>query len=235
MTRRRTLVSAALVAVLALVVALTAAAVLRDRAAVAGPEPEPLPPSQSPSPSPSASSSSGDPSAEPGEDLLVPGSGELAAAGTGDAATSARPVAVRLPSIDVASGLEDLAIDRSGRLRSPRDWQRVGWFADGTVPGDVGPAVVAGHVDSPTGPAVFDRLDELEPGDRVEVERDDGEVAVFVVDRAEVVAKDDFPTASVYGPTPDAQLRLITCDGPYVRSSGGYQDNLVVYATEVTR
>lgn len=173
------------------------------------------------------------PDTDSGSDLLVPGSGELAAAGGSDRARASEPVGVRVPSLGISSTLEDLRTDASGRLQSPKEWQQAGWFAEGAVPGEIGPAVVAGHVDSPTGPAVFARLGELAPGDLVEVERADGEVARFRVDRAEVVAKDDFPTEAVYGPTPDPQLRLITCDGPYVRSSGGYQDNLVVFASEV--
>lgn len=179
-----------------------------------------------------------DTASSPEEDtpLVVPGEGSLAGAGTapGEGTDADRaPVAVRIPQLGVDSSLEDLQVDDAGRLTSPRRWQQAGWFADGTAPGDVGPAVIAGHVDSPTGPAVFARLGELGQGDRVEVERADGSVAVFEVDRTAVAGKDDFPTDEVYGPTPDAQLRLITCDGPYVRSSGGYQDNLVVWATEV--
>lgn len=165
------------------------------------------------------------PPVDPGSSLVVP-EGE-----TSD--DEPAPVAVRVPGLGIDSSLEDLQVDDAGRLESPRRWQRAGWFADGTRPGAVGPAVVAGHVDSPTGPAVFARLGELGRGDRVQVERQDGSVVTFEVDRTAVVGKDDFPTEEVYGPTPDAQLRLITCDGPYVRSSGGYQANLVVWATEV--
>lgn len=230
---RRLLLVGALVGALLVGVALTTSVVRGDHpsgAATPASAPASAPATTS---SPAAPPTSSDPARE--GDLLVPGRGELAATGSGAEATPTTPVTVRLPSIGVESGLEPLRTDRSGRLRAPEAWQRAGWFAEGTVPGDVGPAVVAGHVDSPTGPAVFARLDELEPGDRVEVQLDDGATAVFAVDRSEVVAKDAFPTASVYGPTPDAQLRLVTCDGPYVRSSGGYQDNLVVYASEVTR
>jgi LPXTG-site transpeptidase (sortase) family protein len=144
----------------------------------------------------------------------------------------AAPRRVSIPDIGVDSALEDLRTDDAGRLASPEEWQQAGWFADGVEPGAVGPAVIAGHVDSPTGPAVFADLDELEPGDVVEIEREDGTSVRFEVDRTEVVGKDDFPTDAVYGPTPDAQLRLITCDGAYVSGAGGYQENLVVWATE---
>lgn len=152
---------------------------------------------------------------------------------TPERATADSPTRVRIPSLGVDSALEDLRTDRRGKLEAPKDWQRAGWFTEGTRPGAAGPAVVAGHVDSPDGPAVFARLDELRVGDVVEVDRGDADTVRFVVDRTQVAPKDDFPTEAVYGPTPDPQLRLITCDGPYVESSDGYQDNLVVFASEV--
>lgn len=226
-TRPSGLVVGAIVALLCFsavaAVVTVALAVERDPAAPAPATAAPTPEAATPTPAVSG-----------GSDLLVPGSGELAVAGGSDRAQASAPVGVRVESLGISSTLETLRTDAAGRLESPKQWQQAGWFADGAVPGEIGPAVVAGHVDSPTGPAVFARLGELEPGDLVEVERADGEVARFRVDRAEVVAKDDFPTEAVYGPTPDAQLRLITCDGPYVRSSGGYQGNLVVFASEVT-
>lgn len=151
----------------------------------------------------------------------------------GAPATGVEPVRVTVPRIGVDVAVEHLRTDATGRLESPRGWQRAGWFAEGAAPGEIGPAVVAGHVDSPTGPAAFTGLDALGAGDEITVERADGSVVRFEVDRTEVVAKGEFPTAAVYGATPDRQLRLITCDGPYVRGSGGYQDNLVVFASAV--
>ena len=152
---------------------------------------------------------------------------------TPERARTAVPTRVQVPSLGIDSSLERLRTGAGGELAAPRAWQQAGWFADGTRPGATGPAVIAGHVDSPDGPAVFARLSELAPGDLVVVQRRDGTDARFRVDRTQVVPKNGFPTAAVYGPTPDAQLRLITCDGPYVRTSGGYQDNLVVFASEV--
>ncbi len=148
-------------------------------------------------------------------------------------ARTAVPTRVQVPSLGIDSSLERLHTAANGELEAPRAWQQAGWFAEGTRPGATGPAVIAGHVDSPDGPAVFARLSELAPGDLVVVRHRDGTAARFRVDRRQVVPKDGFPTAAVYGPTPDAQLRLITCDGPYVRTSGGYQDNLVVFASKV--
>lgn len=144
------------------------------------------------------------------------------------------PVRVRVPALGIDSGLEALHTDAAGRLLAPREWLRAGWFADGARPGAVGPAVIAGHIDSPSGAAVFVRLSELRPGQLVEVVQRGGSTATFRVDRTQVAAKASFPTRAVYGPTPDPQLRLITCDGPFVESAGGYRDNLIIFATLVS-
>jgi sortase (surface protein transpeptidase) len=139
---------------------------------------------------------------------------------------------VAIPAIGVESTLERLALDPgTGELAPPVAWLSAGWYADGTVPGDVGPAVIAGHVDSASGPAVFARLDELSPGDEISVTLSTGEVVAFVVTGSTAAPKDAFPTDLVYGPTPTPDLRLITCDGDFNRSTGHYDDNLIVFAT----
>jgi LPXTG-site transpeptidase (sortase) family protein len=112
----------------------------------------------------------------------------------------------------------------------PTDFAQAGWFAAGPVPGDVGPAVIAGHVDSRTGPAVFFRLEELSPGDTVLVTRSDGRDVEFRVTEVARYPKDDFATEEVYGPTTGAELRLITCGGTFDPSRRSYEDNVVVYA-----
>jgi Sortase domain len=145
--------------------------------------------------------------------------------------TAAPPVRVRVPAIAVDSELLRLGTDATGALVPPDDFQRAGWFAAGTVPGDVGPAVVAGHVDSVDGPAVFSRLDDLVPGDEVLVDREDGTTARFTVTGVGRYPKSDFPTAAVYGPTPRAELRLVTCGGDFDRSAHSYEDNVVVFAS----
>jgi hypothetical protein len=146
------------------------------------------------------------------------------------APTAVPPTRVRVPVIGLDSGLVDLGLDASGALEAPADFATAGWYAGGPAPGDVGPAVLAGHVDSSRGPAVFFRLRELTPGDAVLVDRADGSTATFAVTRVERHPKDAFPTAAVYGPTADAQLRLVTCGGDFDRSVGSYEDNVVVFA-----
>ena len=105
-----------------------------------------------------------------------------------------------------------------------------GWYTGSPRPGTVGSAIIAGHVDSRTGPGIFFWLRTLRPGDRIYVGRADGTMAVFTVTRIKKFAKDHFPTAAVYGPVPDAELRLITCGGIFDRSQGRYLSNVVVFA-----
>lgn len=149
------------------------------------------------------------------------------------AAQAAAPANVRIPPLAVESGLDRIGVDAGGVLEPPPRWQVPAWFEGGPRPGEVGPAVIAGHVDSPTGPAVFAKLKGLRPDDRIEIVDRDGNTHVFAVDRLEQAPRREFPTEAVYGPTPDPQLRLITCDGDYLSRTGQYEDNLIVYATAV--
>jgi hypothetical protein len=139
------------------------------------------------------------------------------------------PTRLRVEAIGVDTSLETLRLGTNGELQPPKTNERAGWYADGTAPGDVGPAVLAGHVDSRQGPAVFYRLREITAGDKIEVTRGDRTVT-FTVTATAWYPKKAFPTEGVYGPTPDRQLRLITCGGVFDRSLRSYKDNLVVYA-----
>jgi LPXTG-site transpeptidase (sortase) family protein len=141
-----------------------------------------------------------------------------------------RAAQVHLPTLDVRSELVDLDVAADGVLQPPVEPDVAGWYVGGAVPGEPGPAVIAGHVDSRAGPAVFFRLDELRPGDAVEVTRSDGQVITYRVVTVERHPKNAFPTARVYGPTPGAELRLITCGGDFDRNSRHYLDNVVVTA-----
>lgn len=141
----------------------------------------------------------------------------------------AAPIAIRIPAIGVDDKLVALATDATGVLVPPASPADPGWFTEGAVPGEVGPAIIAGHVDSRSGPGVFYRLRELRPGDEIEVERPDT-IAVFQVRSTETIGKAEFPTRSVYGPVPVPELRLITCGGDFARSTGHYVDNVIVRA-----
>ena len=146
------------------------------------------------------------------------------------AAQAARPVWVSVPAIGIRTSLVNLGLNRNGTLQVPASTAVAGWFTGSPRPGMVGSAVIAGHVDSRAGPGIFFWLRTLRPGDRVYVGRADGTMAVFTVTRVRMYAKDQFPTAAVYGPVPDAELRLITCGGVFDRSLGSYLSNVVVFA-----
>jgi sortase (surface protein transpeptidase) len=134
----------------------------------------------------------------------------------------------------VSASVTPLGLNQDGTLEVPRRWEETGWYTGGPEPGERGPAVIAGHVDSTSGPAVFYRLGELVRGAVVSIRRADGSDVRFRVRRLERRAKDDFPTRSVYGRTVDAQLRLITCGGGFDSSTGHYRDNTIVYASRVS-
>ena len=137
---------------------------------------------------------------------------------------------VEIPAIGVRSRLEALTLDSRGVLRPPADPDQAGWYSAGPVPGDRGPAVIAGHLASFTGPAVFLRLGQLRSGDLVIVHRSDGSTVDFRVQSTRRFAKTAFPTQSVYGATPVPTLRLITCGGAYDHSKKRYPDDVVVFA-----
>ncbi|MEU5790987.1 class F sortase [Micromonospora purpureochromogenes] len=139
------------------------------------------------------------------------------------------PTRVRVARIGVDADLAVLGLDAAGQLVPPADHDRAGWYGGGPAPGDPGPAVIAGHLDSRRGPAVFARLGELRAGDRIEVWRG-GQPLAFRVTGSLRTRKDAFPTATVYGPTPGPELRLVTCGGAFDRRTGHYRDNVVVFA-----
>ncbi|MEU3890296.1 class F sortase [Streptomyces sp. NPDC029041] len=143
-----------------------------------------------------------------------------------------RPVRLLIPKISVDAPFTDLALNDFGQLEPPppNDTNLVGWYAKGHTPGEAGTAIIAGHVDTATSPAVFAGLSALKKGDRFQVARADGSKATFVVDATESFEKDDFPSERVYGDTPRAQVRLITCSGSYDRQARDYTENLVVFA-----
>ncbi|WP_285572283.1 class F sortase [Streptomyces sp. RTGN2] len=142
------------------------------------------------------------------------------------------PTRLKIPAIAVDAPFTPLAIGASGRLDAPppNDRNLAGWFKDGVTPGERGASIVAGHVDTMTGPAVFLQLRFLRPGATVDITRADGSVATFKVDTVETFSKAKFPDKRVYADTPDAQLRLITCGGNYDKKAKDYEDNVVVFA-----
>lgn len=112
----------------------------------------------------------------------------------------------------------------------PDSYTEVGWYSGGASPGEIGPAVILGHVDSKEGPAIFYSLGQLSKGDEIEVVKDDNSVATFIVTKIQRYPQSNFPTMEVYGPNEDSVLRLVTCTGIFDRKNQVYSHNLVVYA-----
>jgi len=144
---------------------------------------------------------------------------------------SAPPVRLRIPSIGVDTSVGRLDLNPDGTIQVPADFGQAGWYDRGPAPGEAGPAVVLGHLDSYTGPAVFARLGSLRAGAEVVVLREDGSELRFLVDSVASFSSDSFPTDQVYGATPGPALRLITCGGTFSVARGRYNQNVVAFAT----
>jgi sortase (surface protein transpeptidase) len=146
----------------------------------------------------------------------------------------ARPVALTIPAIGVRTPLERLGRTPQGTLQVPVSTTVAGWYTGSPRPGEIGSAIIAGHIDSAQGPGVFFRLRLLRPGDLVYVRRSDRTLVVFRVYAERMYPKSGFPTGRVYGPTPDAELHLISCGGVFDQATGSYLSNVVVYAAQIS-
>lgn len=141
------------------------------------------------------------------------------------------PIALSIPKINLETTFEEpLGINSDGMSEVPKGYTQVGWYKFGPTPGELGPAVILGHVDSYQGPAVFFSLGQLREGDDIFVEREDGTRAHFQVTKLERNKQSNFPTHEVYGDINHAGLRLITCTGIFERGAQRYSHNLVVFA-----
>jgi Sortase domain len=140
------------------------------------------------------------------------------------------PSTLSIPRIGVRAAIVGVGLEANGAMQTP-DPGQVGWYFDGPRPGDPGPAVLVGHVDTRTGPDVFYRLRQLRPGDEVLVGRPDGTTTRFLVGRLERHPKTALPTGRIWTSSNRPLLRLITCAGTFDRATRHYRDNLIVYAS----
>jgi LPXTG-site transpeptidase (sortase) family protein len=164
--------------------------------------------------------------------LPVP-TGPIVAPPQSAAAQVARPVSLTIPLIGVKTNLITLGLAAGGSMQVPSTSTVAGWYTGSPRPGAVGSSIIVGHVDNKHRPGIFFRLPELKKGDDVFVRRADGTTAEFRVTEVQEYPKNDFPTERVYGPTPDAELRLITCGGTFDPATHHYLSNIIVYATQV--
>lgn len=220
-----------------LVVATCAALVLVGGGAVAWAATHQVGPPAAP---PAASSTEAEPPASslPPAEATTPSSAPSAPASSSPPAgakplSASPPVAVRIPGIDVDSPIHGLGLDEEGKLQVPSGelYDEVAWYDGSPTPGEVGPAVLEGHVTG-TGyaPSVFFELGDTREGDLIEVDRADGSTAVFEVTEVKSTPKDDFPRVDVYGATDGPELRVITCGGTYDKAAGRHLDNVIVFA-----
>ncbi|ROP29674.1 class F sortase [Couchioplanes caeruleus] len=143
------------------------------------------------------------------------------------------PRRLSIPAIEVEAPVLSVGLAKDGTVDVPPPNRRneAGWFGDGPTPGQFGPALIVGHVDSDTGPGVFHRLRDLRPGQRIEVLREDDETAVFQVNSVERFGKEKLPIQRVYGDYSRPSLRLVTCGGTWLGGDRGYADNVIVFAS----
>jgi hypothetical protein len=158
----------------------------------------------------------------------TPARGQLAPA-RGQPAQVADPVRVSVPALKIAARMQALHLDKAGRLVPPK-YGLAGWYAAGPEPGEIGPAVIAGHLDSKDGADVFAGLGQAREGQRIRVGLEDGKTLSFRVTHVGQFSQANFPTQRVYGDTNRPELRLITCGGDYDHAAGHYLDNVVVFA-----
>ena len=141
------------------------------------------------------------------------------------------PERLHIPALSIdTSFTEPLGLQTDGTIAVPDSHQAVGWYQYGPIPGEIGPAVILGHVSAKRETGVFYDLWRAVPGDRIDITLSDGTVETFVVDQVQYLSQKQFPTASVYGDIQHAGLRLITCGGSYNPLTKRYTHNVVVFA-----
>ncbi|HEY0496854.1 MAG TPA: class F sortase [Kutzneria sp.] len=144
----------------------------------------------------------------------------------------ALPVRVDVDAINAHSSLVQLGLNADKTVEVPPVSQplQAGWYKFGARPGEVGKAVILGHVDGGGQLGVFNKLNQLKAGNAIKVTEAGGQVLNFVVRQVQQVPKAQFPTQAVYGPSSQRELRLITCGGSFDKASGNYVDNIIVSA-----
>ncbi|MET8230776.1 class F sortase [Micromonospora sp. NPDC005298] len=164
---------------------------------------------------------------------LAPAGGDRPARSETAGLSASRPVRLTVPAIKVAAPVAPVGQARDGSIAVPplERHNETGWYDRGPTPGESGPAVIVGHVDTKSGPSVFYDLGKLKPGDLIEVARADRSTVVFTVDTVEHFPKDRLPAERIYGHDGPPGLRLITCGGQFIGGRTGYADNVIAFAS----
>jgi LPXTG-site transpeptidase (sortase) family protein len=163
--------------------------------------------------------------------LLIMGA-DLAAAGQALLPKSS-PILISIPSLGVKAKLIQLGLQKNGMIEVPKTGIVGGWFTGAPTPGEIGPAIIAAHVDMGGKKGIFFNIKKMKKNDLIRVLRSDGKTVNFQVDSVKTFLKDDFPTQLVYGDLNFAGLRLITCGGGFDAKIGHYKSNVIVFARMV--
>ncbi|MEO8105001.1 MAG: class F sortase [Candidatus Saccharibacteria bacterium] len=140
------------------------------------------------------------------------------------------PVRLQIPSIGVDAPVEYTGVNAAGDMVAPTGTSSVGWYKLGAIPGNVGSAVMDGHVVGPKGePAVFARLNKLKPGDQIMVVDAKGLAATFVVREVRTYSETEQHDA-VFNSTSGTHLNIITCAGEWDSAQRHYLNRFVVFA-----
>jgi sortase (surface protein transpeptidase) len=149
--------------------------------------------------------------------------------------SKSQPVRIKIQRLGINAPIINLGLKSDGSLGTPNSATETGWYKNSPTPGEIGPSIIVGHVDYVNyGPAVFWKLNQLVPGDIVEISRTDGSIAKFKVDSLKQFSQNNFPTEKVYGNINYAGIRLITCGGTFNSNTGHYSDNTVVFGRLLT-
>jgi hypothetical protein len=149
------------------------------------------------------------------------------------AANFAAPSSLVIPDLNLKAPFEPLGLNLSGSIEVPKNNWGVGWFVYGAEPGEIGPFVVVGHLDSSQGDAVFAHLNKIKPGNKIMVQNADDSLVTYSVTYVAEFSQNNFPTQAVYGPLPYAGIRLITCSGTWDKKAGHYTNNLIVFGSKL--
>lgn len=144
---------------------------------------------------------------------------------------SGLPQKINIPEIGVNTNVELVGIDDNGRMEVPKDPNNVGWFEYGPRPGEIGSAVIAGHLDSKTGPAIFYKLSSLKINDSIEIIDQDGITHYFKVSDKKIYQDNNFPIDEVFTKSDSSRLNLITCAGTYDKVAKNYNNRMVIFGT----
>ncbi|WP_347861101.1 class F sortase [Salimicrobium sp. PL1-032A] len=145
--------------------------------------------------------------------------------------TPGSPEHIRIPSIGVDAPIIATGLDENNEMVVPDNGEEVAWFEPGREPGEEGNAVLAGHVDDYSGPAVFFDLEKLQPGDEITITDERDMAWTFIVDKVEAYPLGEAPIRDIFGPEQGRKMNLLTCTGLYDASAGTHEERLAVYTT----